>query len=435
MCLNPIKILNPAYSVSKKNPLNDRQPIDERLRYIEVPCGHCPECRYKKKMSWQIRLQEHNKYMTEKGYKGYFVTLTFSEESLIKLAHYTHTTDALIICSTAIRLFRDRFRKSAISDLSELHYFLLPELGHQHEDRITTERLHLHGIIWLNNQLPEIYTDRYVKPRTVGSTLSQIWLYGNIYFGHNICNRAINYITKYMLKKDNDHPDFNPNPYHSRYLGDNFLREHSHYKFDGTKTITQYRLDNGNLTSLPSYYMHKLYTPEEREFLQVQLLDSEYKFIHGVKVHSSQVTDTLVNTLTNEAKNRFQYLDYSHNYATYPASLTIQQFIDNGDYVLAKNRMLQPLYSRKSQLTNVIYKYKLDTEYPNLFKLYKSEIDALQRLIDKTKLYFEKYKDDILIYVKYLYDDLERLNKLFKDNFKLYYYGQTDKFNKKHSAK
>lgn len=77
MCLNPIKMTNPAYKVSKKNPLNTRTPLDERLRYITVPCGHCAECRRNKKMSWQIRLQEHNKYMIQQGYKGYFVTLTF----------------------------------------------------------------------------------------------------------------------------------------------------------------------------------------------------------------------------------------------------------------------------------------------------------------------------------------------------------------------
>ena len=413
MCLNPVKILNPAYSVSKKNPLNDRKPIDERLRYIDVPCGHCPECRYKKKMSWQIRLQEHNKYMSEIGYKGYFVTLTFSEQSLAKLAHYSHSTDALIICTTAIRLFRDRFRKSAISDLSDLHYFLIPELGHQN-----TERLHLHGLIWLNNQLPEIYSDRYVKPRTVGSTLSQIWLYGNIYFGHNVSNKAINYITKYMLKKDNDHPDFNPNPYHSRYLGDNFLREHSNYKFAGKYTITQYRLDNGKLTSLPSYYMHKLYTPQEREFLQVQLLDTEYKFIHGIKVHSSQITNELINILTQEAKNKFQYLDYSHNNVNYPASLSVKQLLDNNETRQAYYRLVQPLYSKKSQLQKIVRDNDLLTYYPKLANFYISEICDINYLIN----YIKSVKTQLHLHINNIYYELDKLKSKYKDNFKLYYY-------------
>ena len=418
MCLNPVKILNPAYSVSKKNPLNDRQPIDERLRYIEVPCGHCPECRYKKKMSWQIRLQEHNKYMTEKGYKGYFVTLTFTDDSLKKLAHYTHTTDALIICSTAIRLFRDRYRKSAISDLSELHYFLIPELGHQN-----TERLHLHGIIWLHNQLPEIYTDRYVKPRTAGSTLSQIWLYGNIYFGHNVSNQAINYITKYITKKDNDHPDFNPNPYHTRYLGDNFLKTHSNYKYDGSSTITKYRLDNGRLTALPAYYMHKLYTPLEREFLQVHLLDAEYQYIHGIKLHRSQFSDELINTITQETKNRFQYLDYSHNYVDYPASLSIKQLLDNNEISHAYHRLLQPLYSKKSQLQKVVYDNNLINDYPKLAQLYLKEIRDIICLI----YYIQSVKKELPQHINNIYYELDKLKTKYKDNFKIYYYVQEQK--------
>ena len=413
MCLNPVKILNPAYSVSKKNPLNDRKPIDERLRFIEVPCGHCPECRYKKKMSWQIRLQEHNKYMSMIGYKGYFVTFTFSEQSLTKLAHYSHSADALIICTNAIRLFRDRFRKSSYSDISDLHYFLIPELGHQN-----TERLHLHGIIWLDRRLPEIHKDKYVKPRTYGSTLSNVWTYGNIYFGHNISNKAINYITKYMLKKDNDHPDFNPNPYHSRYLGDNFISEHLHYKFSGVNTITQYRLDNGKLTSLPSYYLHKLYTPLEREFLQVQLLDTEYKYIHGVKVHSSQITNELIVTLTQEAKNRFQFLDYTHNNVSYPASLSVKQLLDNNELRQAYYRLIQPLYSKKAQLQNVIKCNDLLTYYPKLARLYFKEINDINNLIT----YINSVKNDLVKHINNIYYELDKLKNNYKDNFKIYYY-------------
>ena len=418
MCLNPIKILNPAYSISKKNPLNERKPFDERLRYINVPCGHCPECRYKKKMSWQIRLQEHNNYMQEIGYKGYFVTLTFSEQSLLRLSHISHSSDALIICTTAIRLFRDRFRKSAISDLSELHYFLIPELGHQN-----TQRLHLHGIIWLNNQLPEIYTDRYVMPRSKGSTLSQIWLYGNIYFGHNVSNRAINYITKYITKKDNDHPDFNPNPYHSHYLGDNFLRNHYNYKYDGLNTITKYRLDNGRLTALPSYYMHKLYTSQERELLQVNLLDAEYQFIHGIKFHRSQISDELINTITQETKNRFQFLDYKHDNVVYPASLSIKQLLDNNEFRYAYYRLLQPLYIKKSQLQKVVDDNNLINDFPKVAQLYLNEIRDIIYLIH----FIQSVKQELPQHINKIYHELDKLKTKYTDNFKIYYYVQEQK--------
>ena len=419
MCLNPIKMINPAYKISKKNPLNNRTPLDERLRYITVPCGHCAECRRSKKMSWQIRLQEHNKYMIKQGYKGYFVTLTFDDISLIKLTYKSHTDDALIICSLAIKLFRDRFRKSSYSDISDLHYFLIPELGHQHENRVTTERLHLHGIIWLNKKLPEIYTDQYVKPRTKGSTLSNVWLYGNIYFGHDVSNRAINYITKYILKVDKDHPDFHPNPYHSRFLGDNFLKEHSNYKFNGEKTVTQYRLDNGKMTALPSYYMHKLYSSIEREKLQIQLLDREYQYVHGIKVHKSQLTDELVNTLTLEAKKKFKDVNYSHDYTKYPVSLTIKQLIDNNEQYTAYNRLLQPLYSKRSILNKTLLDNAFFVEYPDLCKLYKKEIEDITNLIT----YIKSVKNNLKSNINKIYLKIIMLQNKYKDNFKIYYYG------------
>lgn len=414
MCLNPIKMTNPAYRISKKNPLNTRTPLDERLRYITVPCGHCAECRRKKKMSWQIRLQEHNKYMIQQGYKGYFVTLTFDEISLIKLSYKSHTDSALVICSLAIKLFRDRFRKSSYSDISDLHYFLIPELGHQ-----GTERLHLHGIIWLNKELPEIYTDRYVKPRTYGSTLSNVWLYGNIYFGHDVSNRAINYITKYILKVDKDRPDFHPNPYHSRFLGDNFLTEHSNYKFNGEKTVTQYRLDNGKMTALPSYYMHKLYNPIEREKLQIQLLDREYQYIHGIKVHKSQVTDELIDTLTKQAKKKFKDIDYTHNSTKYPASLTIRQLIDNNEQYTAYNRLLQPLYSKRSILNKILNDNVFFVEYPELSKLYKQEIEDITKLIT----YIKSVKNNLKSNINNIYWMITCLQKKYNNTFKIYYYG------------
>ena len=59
MCLYPVKILNPAYQISLKNPTNRRKPIDERLKYINVPCGHCPECRRRKVMDIRIRCQDN----------------------------------------------------------------------------------------------------------------------------------------------------------------------------------------------------------------------------------------------------------------------------------------------------------------------------------------------------------------------------------------
>ena len=67
------------------------------------------------------------------------------------------------------------------------HWFIT-ELGHE-----KTERLHLHGIVW------GIGTDQLIKEK---------WSYGITYTGNYVNEKTINYITKYMTKIDEKHPDF-----------------------------------------------------------------------------------------------------------------------------------------------------------------------------------------------------------------------------------
>ena len=77
MCLYPKVIRNPRYRISNNNYICDRVAKDERLEYIEIPCGFCIECRRKKAREWNIRLKEELQYC-----KAQMITLTFSEENL-----------------------------------------------------------------------------------------------------------------------------------------------------------------------------------------------------------------------------------------------------------------------------------------------------------------------------------------------------------------
>ena len=173
------------------------------------------------------------------------------------------------------------------------------------------------------------------------------------------------------------------------------------------------------MTALPSYYMHKLYNPIEREKLQIQLLDREYQYIHGIKVHKSQLTDELVNTLTIEAKKKFKDVDYSHNSTKYPASLTIKQLLDNNEEYTAYNRLLQPLYSKRSMLNHTLQDNVFFVEYPELCKLYKQEIDDITNLIT----YIKSVKKNLKSNINKIYWKIIGLQKKYKDNFKIYYYG------------
>ena len=400
MCLHPVRILNPAYQISLKNPTNRRKPIDERLKYINAPCGHCPECRRRKVMDIRIRCQEHNTYMIQRNYIGYFVTLTFTEKSFENLSYSSHSTDALVIATYAIRKFRDRWRKS---NLGELHYILIPELGHQF-----TERLHFHGFIWQRKENIEPYKDRYCIPGRSNSTITNLWRYGNVYFGNSVNNRAINYITKYMLKQDNDHPGFNPSPFISRFFGKSFIYNHN---YNINNPVTTYRLDNGKLTSLPKYYMHHFYDTYDREKLQLRLITDDYQFIHGVKLYKPSLEE--IEKLTQDAINRFQQLTYKHNYDRYPASMTIRELILNDNYTEAINRLLQPLYVKKNNLKKV--HEMLDSKALRFY--YKSYIEDIDDLI----IFIKYHRNNLLEHLEDIQNRKQQLSKYYNNKFKIYY--------------
>ena len=178
MCLYPKLILNKRYLPSKKN--KGIVPIckDERLRYVAVGCGICYECRKQKANQWKVRLYEELKTNNN----AVFVTLTFDEEHLNK---YNSIKDENELATKAVRHFLERVRKKTKKSLK---HFLITEKGHE-----GTERIHLHGIIWGDN-VKEICEEK--------------WQNGYVYYGEYVNNQTINYIIKYILKPDNDHPDF-----------------------------------------------------------------------------------------------------------------------------------------------------------------------------------------------------------------------------------
>ena len=116
------------------------------------------ECKKQKANGWRIRLMEE----LRQRINGKFVTLTFSNESLIELERelvsplkgYDLENQ---IAKLAVRRFLERHRK--VTGKSVRHW-LVTELG-----QIRTERIHIHGIIWTNKTLQEI---------------REIWKYGNV---------------------------------------------------------------------------------------------------------------------------------------------------------------------------------------------------------------------------------------------------------------
>jgi hypothetical protein len=145
MCLYPKLIKNKKYVANKKNGGIVPQATDERVKYVPIGCGSCIECRKQKSRNWQVRLHEE----IRQNPVGKFMTLTFNEEELQKLDDevdkklqgYDRDNE---ICRLAVRRYTERWRKKYGKTL---RHWLVTELGHE-----GTERVHMHGIVWHENE-------------------------------------------------------------------------------------------------------------------------------------------------------------------------------------------------------------------------------------------------------------------------------------------
>lgn len=255
MCLYPRIIRNPKYLPNKKNGGHVPKARDPRLLYVSIGCGKCIECRRQRANNWKVRLSEE----LETNPNAMFVTLTFSEESLNWFKKSTN--DENTIAKQAIRYFNERWRKKY---KKAPRHWLITELGHEN-----TERLHLHGIIWGNEEQKQ--------------KLEALWKYGNIYIGEYVDKSTINYIVKYVTKLDNDHPNFDGKIFASKGLGSGYNKKTTINKYNGEETKEYYITKEGYKIALPMYYRDKIYNDDEKEMLWLMKLDKKERYINGIK--------------------------------------------------------------------------------------------------------------------------------------------------------
>ena len=219
MCLYPKLVKNPKYLPTKKNRGVIPPFSDDRVLYVPIGCGKCSECVKQKARQWQTRLLEDIKYNKD----GIFITLTFDEENLKKiqceLREKTKLPYAIgsydldnAVATYAVRRFLERWRKKY---KKSLRHWLITELGHY-----GTERVHLHGIIWTK------------EPHR---TIAEIWKYGFIWDGTRrgetrknwINEQTVNYITKYITKRDLKHKEYQPKILTSAGIGRDYIKSHN----------------------------------------------------------------------------------------------------------------------------------------------------------------------------------------------------------------
>lgn len=267
-CLYPKLIKNKKYIANKKNngkipPLpiiviNGIEMEDKRVLQVPVECGNCYTCMKKKARNWKIRLTEELKKW--KKYEIKYICMTFSTESLKELNEivnkqidgYERENE---IVKIAMKRFLERWRKTEKKSVK--HWFITELGGGKYE------HIHLHGFLFTEKN------NDFIRKK---------WKYGYIWFADEnngyINEKTINYIVKYMTKKDEKHLTYNGVVLCSPGIGGNYRKENKN---------DWYRLNNGQKVGLPEYYRNKIFTEEEREKKWRELLDKEEYYIMGQK--------------------------------------------------------------------------------------------------------------------------------------------------------
>lgn len=313
MCLYPKRIINKKYVINDKNGGNipelpiighdtEGAPIyDERVLYVNVPCGRCIQCCQKKAHEWQIRLNEELK----EGWEYmYFVTFTFSPEGLREILFKHNIQESNAAAAFALRHSLERYRKD--TKKSYRHWFIT-ELGHE-----GTERIHMHGIIFMH----EKQEFKIIERKNNGIMADwKYWKYGHIFVGDYVNERSVNYVVKYMNKIDTDHKTFVGQILCSPGIGRRFIdhiRETGNYSYTYRPRNTRdfYRLNNGSRVKLPTYYKNKLLTDDEKELVWREFMDLDARNLAGVTYYHQEIDNATEERILGKEQEINKSLDY-----------------------------------------------------------------------------------------------------------------------------
>jgi len=291
MCLYPKLIENRKYLPNIKNGGKPPECTDERVKWVAIGCGKCMECRNKAKREWQVRLQEE----IARDKSGQFITLSFSDEELVKLEEEVQKQIEGIegydldnaVATLAMRRFLERWRKKYKKSVK---HWTVTELGQK-----STERIHIHGILWTNNK----------------QAIRDIWQYGNVYIGDYVNGATGNYIVKYIHKQDLIHPNYKPKVLTSPGIGKGYIKSEwrKQNDFKGDKTREYYTTSQGHKIALPKYYRNKIYTEEQREQLWINLIDKGERWVNGIKINVKDDYTELMN-VQEQARRLNKQLGY-----------------------------------------------------------------------------------------------------------------------------
>ena len=266
MCLYPNLVKNPKYKANKKNGGVIPAISDKRVLYVPIGCTKCIECKKQKANQWRTRMLEDIKV----NKNGKFIGLSFTNKALEEIEKEAPNIKGYEldnwVATRAVRLWLERWRKKYGKSL---RHWLVTEIG-----GTNTERIHLHGIVWTDNE----------------KDIHNTWGYGRTFVGGYVNDRSVNYIVKYVTKTDVKHPNYNGIILTSPGIGANYVNTYNARlnKFVPNGTNDVYITRNGTKSSLPIYYKNKLYTEEEREKMWLEKLDKQERYVLGAKIDISK---------------------------------------------------------------------------------------------------------------------------------------------------
>ena len=206
--------------------------------FITVPCGTCYDCKKKRSSQWSFRLEQE---MVHHDYR-YFVTLTYSDESLV----YGEGDNPTLVKKDLQNYFK-RLRKITPRPIK---YYAVGEYGTQFK------RPHYHII--LMGAKPQQICDAW--------TLNDIPI-GNVDIG-DITPASIRYVTNYVMKPSHKkHGIENEFSLMSKGLGKSYMSEKIVKYYH--ETLNPYiTLKDGIKRPMPRYYKDKIFSKEQKKQIQ-----------------------------------------------------------------------------------------------------------------------------------------------------------------------
>ena len=188
MCIRPLTIPNPAYV---KNRVCSRSTI-------EVPCGHCEECKDAKRLSWFVRLYYEWQYCISNGGFTLVETLTYNNSHIpILLKEYDIMDRGLFKCFSRrdVQLYIKKIRsklKKIYGKNVDFKYFLSMEFGGR------LHRPHYHIVFFVDSPL----IDKWLFKRIVENLWHEngFTKAGKLNHGFVINASGLSYVSKYVCK-------------------------------------------------------------------------------------------------------------------------------------------------------------------------------------------------------------------------------------------